>query len=89
MLLDEKSIKEKHEQISHYVSELDQLAELPHSKALALIHDYVIEQEIKKLFEIATQDDAWGRIQKIRGMLSMHIDKVMAKVEYILKEKKK
>ena len=89
MLLDEKSINEKYEQIRHYVSELDQLAELPHSKALALIHDYVIEQEIKRLFETATELDAWGRIQKIRGMLSMHIDKVLEKIETILQEEKK
>jgi hypothetical protein len=89
MLLNEKSMKEKQERISHYVTELDQLAELPHVKALALVQDFVIEQEMKKLFETATELTVWGRVNYIKGMLSMHIDKVMEKVETILQEEKK
>lgn len=88
MILDEKSIREKQEQIRHFVAELDQFAELPHAKALALVQDLVIENEIKKLFETATELTAWGRINFIKGMLSMHIDKVLHRVENILQEEK-
>lgn len=89
MILDIKGMKDKQEQISHFVTELDQFAELPHAKALALVHDFVIEQEIKRLFETATEENAWGKVQFIRGMLSMHIDKVLTKVEDILQKEKK
>jgi hypothetical protein len=89
MILDAKSMQEKREQIGHYVAELDSFAELSHAKALSLVHDFVIEQEIKRLFETATEETSWGKIQYIRGMLAMQIDKVLSKVEDILQKEKK
>lgn len=88
MILDKKNIMAKHEQIKHYITELDQFAELPHSKALSLVHDFVIEQEIRRLINTATEETAWQRLQFIRGMLSMHIDKLSSKVEDILQRRK-
>ena len=89
MLLTDQRMREKHEELSHFVTELDQFAELPHSKALSVLQDFVIESEIKRLFETATEKDAWGRINFIKGMLSMHIDKILLRVEGILKKEKK